>query len=846
MSIQKGFSKRDFSAGQYDREYQAATTDICARGMSYARNLISSPLGEIKTRPGTDLKYVCEDETYMVPYRYGDRDIILAFSDKKMQMLEFLDDNSLVPFLGVIDLQKFEQSWTANTTNGYTVADSNNSSEVYKAFNKNSSFKYQGSDSYWISFEAEEPFVLNKFLATWITSYTRMSTDPAPQGSQFKGFKKARVVYSDDGISWTDAITTLTKPDGTSGINTRQSVSSVGLPPTQSILTRSYIEYYVVPQVREAHKYWRIIFSEYVTPENPYSSFSYSVVCSVYTNNLSQNVSFETDIGIENLRNIKYSQYELELKIAVDGINPYRFSIADGQATLEPFLPDDPIWEEYGYPSAVCYFQNRLWWGGFTNSPTTVIGSAFGKETDYKIPETVLASSPIVTACNQIKTQITDLFAGFDVLYAQCGEGIATIENGNNAVSPNDMSFLLKVDKRSSGVTPTIKDNLLFFVSESGASIYAIQFDLIASKYQVSNVNTFCNSFLASKIKELHYVDTEARLIYGLLQNGQMFAFLYDISMSKVGLFPFTMDGSVVDIAVVETAEGPRLMAVVKRHEAFVIEMFYPVVDLLDTAEFEMTRDLANKYTKENLLARPSIDCVSRLNNKYNTTWNFDFENKTVTAVDTGEEIPDLSKYAQQNVKFYTSDGIEYDLKIVGSPAVNQYTVEINKGDKDATFTQCYLPILKITPKIIAPSVKYQLIDNGQYLGDFTSEEDGTIILKKPVYDVLYGFGYRKIGVIQDNSSYLRKKKWGAIALNVMDTMSLKIGVKIDKMQNVMKWKGGYFFNSSPIMQNGVLIANIGDSPENEKNLIFMTDEGLPFCIRAIEASGEITDRNSN
>lgn len=847
MTVQKGFSKRDFSCGQYDREYQAAQTDISARGMIYSRNLISSPLGEIKSRTGSALKYVCEDETYMIPYRYNNRDVILAFSDKKMQMLEFLDDNTLVPFLGVINLQKFQQDWTANTTNGYTVADSNGSDEVYKAFNTNSSFKYAGSDSYWISFEAPNPFVLNKFLATWISSYTRMSNDPMPQGSQFKGFKNARVVYSDDGKTWTDAITTLTKPDGTSGIDTWQSTSSVGLPPTQSILTRNYIEYYVVPQVREAHKYWKIIFSEYVTPENPYSSFSYGVVCSVYTNKLSQNVSFETDIGIENLRHIKYSQYGLELKIAT-GNNPYRFSIADGRATLEHFIPDDPIWDTYGNPSAVCYFQNRLWWGGFSSNPTTVIGSAFGKETDYKIPDTIVAASPIVATCNQIKTRITDLFAGFDVLYAQCGEGIATIESGESAIAPNNMRFLLKVDKRSSGITPVVKDNLLFFVSESGDSIYAIQFDLIASKYQVSNVNTFCNSFLTKKIKELHYVDTQARLIYGLLQNGQMFAFLYDASMSRVGMFPFTTDGNVVDLSVAETADGPRLMAVIKRNETFVIEMFYPVKDLEDTDEFLQTQYEKNEATKRNLIAQPFIDCVTSVKDERQEMWRFDAKTQLLILENSSDEHIDFSKHPQDIIRFFTSSNRVYDLQIVGSPEAGQYNVKVIGGDEkqDADFVRLQMPIKEFMPELVIPNKVYQYFDSGQYKGNITADDTGKIVFGDPVYDLIFGFGYTKIGVIQDNASYLRKKKWGTIALNVMDTMSLQIGTKLDKMDNVMKWKGTDFFNSSPIMRNGILIKNISDSPENDKKLIFKTDEGLPFCIRAIEAGGEITDRNGN
>lgn len=844
MTVQKGFSKRDFSCGQYDREYQAAQTDISSRGMIYSRNLISSPLREIKTRPGTAIKTILQDETYMVPYRYGDQDLLLLFSDKKLGIYEFLADNSLVPFLGQINIQEFKQDWTANTTNGYTVSSSDNSAYRYKSFN-NSYEGWSGGEGYEISFSAPEAFVLNKFFVSWDASYGRTTSSEPASGPQFKGLKKARIMYSDDGVSWFSTESVLTKTDGTSGINEYQSVYTSGIQPPKFISVRSVIEYYVTPLEKERHKYWKMIFSEYVEPGTPYRNLSSGVKVGVYTGTLSQNVVFNTEIGIEDLRNIKYAQNELELKIATGTTKPYRFAISNGTIQFEQFLPDNTIWTTYGLPSCVCYFQNRLWWGGFSGEPTGIIGSKFGDDDNYTVPSTIDASSPIIAICNQIKTRITDLFAGQDVLYAQCKEGIAIVESGNAAIAPNNMSFSLKINKRSSGITPTVKDNLLFFVSESKDNIYVIQFDLIADKYQISNVNTFSNSFLRAGIKEIHYVDTEARLIYGILFNGQMFALLYDSQAAVVGLFPFNTTGNILDIAVAETAAGLRLMGVVQRGRQYVVEMFNPVIDLESTTDFSQTRYAANEATKRNLMKQPYIDGAISYKDERAENWHLDAGAGILSATDSGEHT-NFSQHPQETIRFFTSENSVFDLKIVGSPASDQYNVEIIEGAGDADFVSLQMPITSYTPDLLIPNQEYQYFDSGRYMGGIKATDTGALVFEKPVYDLIYGFGYTKIGVIQDNMTYLRKKKWGTIALNVMDTMSLQIGTKLDKMDNVMKWKGTDFFKSSPIMRNGILIKNISDSPENDKQLIFKTDEGLPFCIRAIEAGGEITDRNGN
>ena len=119
---------------------------------------------------------------------------------------------------------------------------------------------------------------------------------------------------------------------------------------------------------------------------------------------------------------------------------------------------------------------------------------------------------------------------------------------------------------------------------------------------------------------------------------------------------------------------------------------------------------------------------------------------------------------------------------------------------------------------------------------------------------------YRKRRSYPGNSSPPRKKrntgkkflKGIAITFTEKDVRPIGrvsqgvIGIKLDKLTNIVKWDGNQFFDSSVIMKNGTLICNIKDIPQYEKQLIFMTDEGLPFTLLAIETAGEISDRGAN
>ena len=937
MTVQKGFSKRDFSCGQYDREYQAAQTEISSRGMIYSRNLISSPLREIKTRPGTKFLQRLDSPAKLIPYRIDTNDMVLVMQDGIFSGYDFDENFNLVPRMVYSgDAPTMPNSgWTANTNGDWSVAFSPTTATSFYPMCNNVTgrpIKYRGTGTV-ISTRpttTNEPAYLNitnsaenVYLSSVIVRFVLSCA--GNHTGHYKGWRDPILQWSDDGNNWTSVKTRVDNPYATGGANEYQASYHYGSGSGE--FTENYTVYRVSNDSSDytGHKYWRIFFTTIIFNNQTYGNERLEILISnnggpqFLPTSPSQYVVNDSPITINDLPNLKYSQDSNQLIIAMKGKQPYEIKFAGGEFTNQPFSPSSTtgFWDTQGYPAAVAHYQNRLWFAGFTLNPNRVCSSAFGNYQDFSIPTTLLASSPIIADCNQMKSMITDIFGGWDVLYAQCDEGIATVEAGDSAVAPNNMSFLLKVRKRSGGVTPTIKEDMMFWVGNDRKTIYAIQYDLIARKYHVADITKFCHSYLDSGVEELHYVDTAARLIYGSLRNGNMFALLYDSEAQVIGLFPIETSGTIYDLSVIQANDEVRLLAVIQRDGVWAIEMFNPVKELEGTDLFLQTWYEKNAATKRNLISQPFIDCATTIKDERQEIWNFDATSRILSGTfnlyawnadippgtgfvfytdsddpqsndnvysETGEILDgyelrreedkiyvtlpslqlyicsrdstkdvkstntDLSQYAQKVIRFFTSSGNFYDLRIVGSPAAGQYNVEVVAGDagESADFVLLQMPISSITPSLVIPNGVYQYFDSGQYKGNITADNDGVINFTQPVYDLTYGFGYTKIGVIQDNMTYLRKKKWGTIALNVMDTMSLQIGTKLDKMDNVMKWKGTDFFNSSPIMRNGILIKNISDSPENDKQLIFKTDEGLPFCIRAIEAGGEITDRNGN
>ena len=79
---------------------------------------------------------------------------------------------------------------------------------------------------------------------------------------------------------------------------------------------------------------------------------------------------------------------------------------------------------------------------------------------------------PVASDCNQFSERITDLWGGFTILYAQSPDGIAFLENGTSTPS-----FTLRCSERAAGITPTMKDNIMFYVGYDRRKIHAFSFD---------------------------------------------------------------------------------------------------------------------------------------------------------------------------------------------------------------------------------------------------------------------------------------------------------------------------------------------------------------------------------
>ena len=870
----KLYAHNSFVGGQVDHVLIGKAENT----LSYARNVISSLRGELRPRTGTKKIADLSGASVLVPYRYGENDLLCIYGDTTMEIYSYAADGSLQPYYQGTPTE-FTQNWTSNATNGYTVSSPTGAvignpyaDELYKAFNKHTfsrpvrytnvgaPFGVQNiaADNSYITFESPTDIAIAQVQFVFCRTVSG-----APSVPQHWGFKRATVQWSDDGQSWTSVPTDISYA-GQTGATITKGTFGVG----SSQETEYIIKFNAIPTVNTLHKHWRFWLDEVVVPANSLPAKWSGLYITLSTITELTHTLYETDITANDLQNIKHTQYEHRQKLFVAGHAPKSFEVQNSVVSFKnewnPGKPDK-FFTTIGNPSCGQYFQGRLMVSGGTTSPTTVYGSRFLNETDFQVVSSNgVATDPIEATSNQLKSKIHNLFGGFNAMYALSNDGVSMIDASGNVISAGAINFLLKNKTPASGMTPTVKDEIMLYSSANKKNLYILQFDLIQNKYTVVDISTSVQDYFKVGVKEIHYVENQNRFIYGALEDGQWFGLLLDGQGTIKSFFPFTTKGKIYDMTVVKNDENYKLLMIVQRDGGFVLEEKYTESTFEANDILRDDEELQNQAT-ERLMTEFYMDSVQNVCIKNETVDGFvqlllsDGRPRIfISSSDKNSAFHDMLDVGSQITITDQTSGKKLLAKILEigpqhGVNMSDFWIGVSEDSEiQPTSEHKYIVNPMITaqtakvPTTYPDGTEFEIVGDNQYL-DKVVAIDGFITLPKPMDNVYLGLPYEKIGVITEVGNPMNTKTWGSVAVNLQNTQHLMIGAHINKLEHLIEYRPtDSEFNKIQKLFNGVVVKNIADNDDYIKNLILYSDKALPFCVMGLVADGSISDMGGN
>jgi hypothetical protein len=221
-------------------------------------------------------------------------------------------------------------------------------------------------------------------------------------------------------------------------------------------------------------------------------------------------------------------------------------------------------WEEQlisatrGYPQAVSFHDNRLWFGGVRDNPSAIIASQIGGYFNFDIG-TGLANEAInVLITSDTVNEVRHLVSSRNLqIFTDSGEYYVPISSTSAAITPASIAFLRQTPYGCNRAAPIPFDGASLFSQKNGKAIREYVFSDVEQAYRSTSV-----SVLAS-----HLIDTPKQLsmMTGNETKPEQFAFFLNSGSSddgKLAVFHSIRDEKIAGWTMWETQSGDKFHSI--------------------------------------------------------------------------------------------------------------------------------------------------------------------------------------------------------------------------------------------------------------------------------------------
>lgn len=562
--------------------------------------------------------------------------------------------------------------------------------------------------------------------------------------------------------------------------------------------------------------------------------------------------TLQTELSLANARKAKFAQNADVMYVTHENSTP-RIITRTGASTFTWGTPTMTgiNFTDMGNPRACAFYQKRLWFGGFTKKPVSIVGSESGIYTNFTITtQNIVDSDPVSITLSDITDPIWWIDGGKKNLNVGNAEGVSLVNGGSiDTITPTLIAANLANSERANSVTPVVKDGLMFYGSLDNRKMYYFQYDLMTESFVSTECTLVSKDATVGKIKKIVYKRDDNDLLYVLMDDGTISAVVFNKDENINGWFPIKTDGNIMDIEAVTRPDGKDdLYFLVERGSYVYLERMTDEVEFtrfLDTDfQSDPEKEFYNRLTAEELKNCVYLDCSSKYNQYKSSTITF---TPTTTGSKEGSIASTAEDFTSSSVGHYicykTKTGKEYGVFEITAYTDSQHVDVIMISEKcySNTYTGWYLSFSAVSGFSDFNGKKLSVVADGGYLGDFTVS-NGAIALDRECQSVVIGLKYEVIantfplGQMGDGGNgQTIMKNVARYIVRFVDSAGAEIGTDLNAMQEIQEFNPAGFFDLPPLLMNGDLYLTARDKGEREKRIYIVQNFPLPFNLTMLQ-----------
>lgn len=223
-------------------------------------------------------------------------------------------------------------------------------------------------------------------------------------------------------------------------------------------------------------------------------------------------------------------------------------------------------WSPYrGYPSAIAFYEERLYFAATTHQPQTLWGSVSGAYTDFTPgtadddPVTYTIGADQVNAIRWL-TPAKKLMIG-----TTGGEWCMSGSSGNDPVTPSNIHIVRETTYGSADIQALRIGPTTLFVQRSGRKIRELAYNFDLDGYIAPDMTILAEHITEGGISQLAYQQEPNSIIFATRADGYLLGFTYERREDVVGWHKQVTDGEIESAATIPGVSEDQLWIAVKR-----------------------------------------------------------------------------------------------------------------------------------------------------------------------------------------------------------------------------------------------------------------------------------------
>lgn len=223
--------------------------------------------------------------------------------------------------------------------------------------------------------------------------------------------------------------------------------------------------------------------------------------------------------------------------------------------------------DEYGYPSEVEFFSDRLVFAGTPTQPQALWFSKAGNYRDFGRSQPIVDDDSITATINARQVNaVKDLLPLDKLIIMTTGGEWETGTGEGDVLTPTTIAFKPQTYHGSTGVPALVIGDVGLHVQRGGKVIRTLGYQFERDGYRGNDITVFSSHlFEGRQVVEWDYAQTPLSVVWAVRDDGVLLALTFMLEQEVIGWTPMEVDGAVESVCCIPEGAEDVLYAVIRR-----------------------------------------------------------------------------------------------------------------------------------------------------------------------------------------------------------------------------------------------------------------------------------------